>query len=204
MTTRLGNWRRCGRSVALCGATCVVLLALAGCASGNPASGTSAGSADATAAGGHGAVAVDVQVTREAVANKPAASVLKTPEAAVRSYLDWTSYAYRIGQAQVASATMSPAEQVRVDGYIQLNLQKSRLIDQTLSSIKFGKASTEGTHTLLPAVEKWTYRYVSVTAAGQTVEGPYPAGYDTTYTVVRSGGGWVVDSVNAKATGEVK
>ena len=74
--------------------------------------------------------------------------MLTTPESAVRSYLDWTSYAYRIGSLASRRPTMTDPEEVRVDAYVQYNLQKNQVIDQTLTSITFGKASIGGTSTL--------------------------------------------------------
>lgn len=184
----------------------MALLGVAGC-SGTQNAGTGAGSADASAtAGAHMAgAAVDVKVTQEALDSKPKPWVLTTPEAAVRSYLAWTSYGYRIAQSKVAVPTMGSGEEVRVDSYVQYNIQKNRLIDQTLESIEFGKPAVKASRALLPAKEKWTYRYVSLTEAGETIDGPYSASYDTTYTVVKSNKGvWVVDSVAAKPIGEVK
>ena len=192
----------------LCCLACAVVFALAGCSSGTVAS-SGGGSAEETSGPVGGAMmsgaVVDVNVTPEALASRPAPWVLTTPEAAVRSYLDWTSYGYRIGDSQVATPTMIGYELVRTDAYIQYNIEKNRLIDQTLDSITFGKASTGTTSTLVPAKEKWTYRYVSIKKAGETVGGPYPASYDTTYTLVRSDkGAWVVESVEATPLGTVK
>jgi hypothetical protein len=149
--------------------------------------------------------AADVHVTAEAFATKPKPWVLSTPQSAVRSYLDWTSYAYRIATSDVATPTMGPDEAVRIDSYIQYNLQKSEVIDQTLTSITFGTPSAGATSTLLPAKEQWTYRYVSIKTAGKTVGGPYSASYDTVYTLVKSTTGiWQVYSVKATAQGTVK
>jgi len=148
--------------------------------------------------------AQDVHVTTQAFEAKPAPWNLTTPQNAVRSYLDWTSYAYRIAESDVATATMGPDEGARIDSYIQYNLESSRLIDQTLNSLTFGKASVGTTSTLVPAHEKWTYRYVSTKTAGKTLAGPFPASYDTTYTVVKSGGKWLVYKVDVKALGAVK
>jgi len=168
---------------------------------------SSSSGSDESSRGAHmGGPAVDIRVTPEAVAAKPRPWVLKTPESAVRSYLDWSSYAHRIGQSDVAYPTMSTYEQVRVDSYVQYNVQKFQLIDQTLQSITFGKASVSGTGAVLPAKEKWTYRYLSVKTPGKVLSGPYNASYDTTYTVIKDSKTktWVVDSVQAKAIGEVK
>jgi hypothetical protein len=164
------------------------------------------GSTEATAPIGHGMAgpAQQVYVSRASLDSKPRPWDLTTPESAVRSYLDWTSYAYRIAQSEVASPTMSTYEAVRVDSYNQYNLQKGRLIDQTLTSISFGKPSVGTTSTLLPAVENWTYKYVAITATGETVGGPYTVKYDSVYTVIGANGGWVVDAVKTKAAGEVK
>ena len=191
--------------MALCCLACVALLVVAGC-SGSQGTGTSTGSSDASpTVGAHMAgPAAEVHVTQEALASKPQPWVLTTPESAVRSYLDWTSYAYRIGQSSFATATMTSYEEVRVDSYVQYNIQKSRLIDQTLKSITFGKANIEGARAIVPAKEQWTYRYVSIDTGNKTLAGPYSASYDTTYTVVKSGKGWVVDSVKAKDLGTVE
>ena len=213
-TEHIGNGRRpLSRSArvvtraALCCLVGVALLGIAGC-SGSGSNGASSGSGSQDASGVVGAhmagPAVDINVTSEAVASKPKPPVLTTPESAVRSYLDWVSYAYRIGTSEVAGPTMTPLEEVRVDSYTQYNLQKLQLIDQTLKSITFGKASIEGSRAIVPATEKWDYRYVSIKTAGKTVGGPYSASYDTTYTLVRSGQSWVVDSVDAAASGKVK
>lgn len=197
---------RFARVVAAGCLACAALLAVAafsGCSSG----GTSAGSSDASQTVGArmaGPIA-DVNVTQEALQSMPKPWVLTTPESAVRSYLDWTSYAYRIGQSQVATTTMTSYEEVRVDSCVQYNIQKKRLIDQTLTSITFGTPSVGSTSALVPAKEKWTYRYVSIETAGKTVGGPYTADYDATYTVVKSkSGDWVVDSVAVKPQGTVK
>jgi hypothetical protein len=138
------------------------------------------------------------------VGSKPKALVLSTPESAVRSYLDWVSYAYRIGQSGVATPTMSSYEEVRVDSFVQYNIQKSRLIDQKLKSIKFGTPSVEGSTAVIPAKEKWTYRYVSIETAGKTISGPHSAAYDTRYHLVKTPRGWIVESVEATAQGTVK
>jgi hypothetical protein len=146
-----------------------------------------------------------VVISRSVMESRPQQWVLSTPESAVRSYLDWVSYAYRIGDSRVASATMSGDEGVHVDSYIQLNFQKSRLIDQTLLSVTFGEPTIEGTRATLASKEKWTYRYVSTKTAGEVLDGPYSASYDVSYALLKSDtGAWVVDSVDAKSLGEVK
>jgi hypothetical protein len=193
-------------AIAVCCVAGAMLLATSGCSSAGSSTGKGAGSAATSAPVGQNMAgpAQQVIISKEALANKPAPWVLSTPQAAVRSYLDWTSYAYRIAQSEVATPTMSAKQEVRVDSYTQLNLEKSQLIDQTLRSITFGSPSTVGTRTLLPAKEDWTYRYVSIQKAGQTIAGPYSVSYDTTYTVVKTSKGWVVDSIQAKALGTVK
>ena len=187
--------------VSLICVACLAMLALAGCgrtAAPKPADQGGLGMAGSAAG-------ATIKVTRAAIESTPPAPVLDTPQAAVKSYLAWSSYAYRIGLSDVASATMTAAEGVRIDAYIELNLQKNRLIDQGLSSIAFGKSSVDGTHTLIPTKETWEYRYVSTDIAGKSVGGPYTASYDTIYTVVKGAHGtWLVDSVAATPKGEVK
>jgi len=148
---------------------------------------------------------VEVHIPQSVVDAAPTPWDLSTPASAVRSYLAWVSYADRIGQSDVATPTMSANEEVRVDSYIQLYLEKSRLIDQHLASITFGHASTGTTSTLVPTKEDWTYNYLSVAEGNALVGGPYTASYDVKYTVVRQrDGSWVVDQVTAKARGSVK
>jgi hypothetical protein len=138
------------------------------------------------------------------VADRPSPWVLSSPASAVRSYLDWTSYAYRIASSGAASATLSPDEGVRVDAYVQLNIEKKRLLDQSLTSITVGKPVVEATHTLVPTKEQWTYSYLSIAPGNEVLGGPYTASYDTTYTVIKKDGHWIVDSVMAKALGTVE
>ncbi len=192
-------------AVLLCAMLGVVSLTT-GCSADKPADSKGGASAEATPAVGANMAGPSqkVVISKQAVAAKPEKWDLSTPESAVRSYLDWTSYAYRITESSAATRTMSPEQEVRVDSYVQLNLQKSRILDQALASITFGKASIDGTRALLPATEKWTYRYVSIAEVGKTLEGPYDVAYETTYTVVKQKGGWVVDDVSVKALSEVK
>jgi hypothetical protein len=134
----------------------------------------------------------------------PAKADLSSPQAAVRSYLDWISYGYRIGSSEVASETMSGEEGVRIDSYIELNRQQGKRIDQKLGSISFGKLSSEGTRTLVPTHEVWSYSYVSA-ADGRPIGQANSATYDATYTLTPARPGqWLVDSVVVKPIGEVK
>lgn len=152
-----------------------------------------------------GGPVVDINITQEALDSRPTPPDLTTPESAVRSYLDWTSYAYRIGQSQVALPTMTAYQEVRVDSYVQYNTQEYRLIDQTLDSLTLGTVSVEEAQAIVPAQESWTYRYVSVEQAGEVIGGPYQVRYEATYTLVKNeSGDWVVDSVKSKALDEVQ
>jgi len=183
------------------------LIATAGCSRGDGAAGTGAGSTETSAPVGRGMAGASqkVVISKQAVAEKPDPWVLSDPESAVRSYLEWTSYAYRIAESSAATPTMSAEQEVRVDSYVQLNLQKERLLDQLLQSIKFGKARVGTTSTVLPATESWAYRYVSIKDVGKTIAGPYTIGYETTYTVIKNDkGDWVVDTISVKPLGEVK
>jgi hypothetical protein len=127
-----------------------------------------------------------------------------TPEAAVRSYLDWTTYAYRMVNSDLATQTMSAEEEVRVSSYVQLNKEAGKLINQRLVSLDFGKASKEATRSLVPTRESWEYSYLSIGAL-KSLTPTYTASYEVTYTVISPKKGiWVVDSVAAKPLGEVK
>jgi hypothetical protein len=183
----------------------LALLAVSGCTAGGQS--TVAGSSDSSATVGArmAGPVVDVSVSQAMMDTKPKSMDQTTPKAAVRSYLDWTAYAYRIGQSDVANSTMSSYEEVRVNSFVQYNVQQKRLIDQTLESITFGAPSVGTTSTLVPAKEQWTYSYLSIETGNRIVGGPYTVGYDTTYTVVKSDKGtWVVDKVDATPLGTVK
>lgn len=197
--------RSVGRAAVLC-VTCALLLATAGCGGGTQGT-SAAGSSETTkVAGAHMAgPAAEVHVSRDAIAAAPKPPQLTTAESAVRSYIDWTSYAYRIGQSKFASATVSSSEEVRVDSYCQLNIQKGRLMDGKLTSITFGSPSVGSTSTLVPTKEDWTYSYLSTQKGNKSLGGPYTASYDSTYTVIKNKmGNWVVDSLQATAKGTVK
>jgi hypothetical protein len=194
--------------LAACCLACAALLATTGCSGGTGSANSTPGSEEATVVApgvGMGGPAIDINVSQAVVDARPKPADRTTPESAVRSYLDWVSYAYRIGISEVASSTMSGPEDVRVDSYIQINLQRSRVIDQALTSITFGKPSVGTTSTLVPAKEKWTYSYLSIAIGNKVLEGPYTVSYDTVYTVVKDAQGvWLVDSVAATPLDPVK
>ncbi|TDB38699.1 MAG: hypothetical protein D9V44_03150 [Actinobacteria bacterium] len=128
---------------------------------------------------------------------------LSTPEDAVLSYLNAVSRAYATGDSEVASQTMTPEEGVRIDAYIQFNVQQQRGIEQRLRAFTVGTVSEEGTRAVLTAQEAWTYRYFTPETGAYS--GPeLSASYDTTYTLVRVDRGWVVAAVEAASLGEVK
>lgn len=191
-------------AVSVAAVVCGSLLLLTGC-TGTPA--TSSGSSTPTSTvGAHMAgPQVDVHLTQAAVDARPKRWDLSTPEKAVRSYLDWTTYAYRTAQSVLATQTMTANEEVRVDSYIQLNIQKGRILDQQLLSIEFSAPSAGTTNTTIPAVEHWTYNYLSIDYGNKVLEGPYTADYDAVYTLVKNTRGeWLVDSVKATPRGTVK
>ncbi|HEY3317514.1 MAG TPA: hypothetical protein VGK50_03720 [Coriobacteriia bacterium] len=133
----------------------------------------------------------------------PGKADFSTPQAAVRTYVEYTDYAYRMANSDIASPAATPYEGVRVDSYIQLNREKDRGIEQRLVSFTERSVSKEGTRTLLAASEEWRYRYFSLT--GREYTSPvYTASYDTTYTLVRDKKGWLVDKVDARALTPVK
>lgn len=147
---------------------------------------------------------VNVSVSEEALASEPETLDLSTPEAAVRSYLDWTSYAYRTAQSRVALPTMSSFQEVRVDSYVQYNIQQGRLLDQELKSLTVGTPREDAERVHVPVKETWSYTYVSIEDEGKVIGGPYEVSYDATYTVVPQGDDWVVNEVKATALGTVE
>jgi hypothetical protein len=189
----------------LCCAACVAALSIAGCTGTGTGTGAPSSAATSTVGQNMAGPSVDVNVSRAIVDNVPKHWVLTSPETAVQSYLNWTSYAYRTAQSFVATKTMTPFEEVRVDSYIQFNIQKQRLLDQTLTGLKFGKDTVKDATATVSAVEIWSYRYLSIAVGNAVLSGPYTATYDTTYTVQKQPDGqWLVDSVEAKARGPVK
>lgn len=191
-------------SVVLC-VTAAVLFMTVGCSAGSEGAAPASSETSAAVGANMAGPVQKIVISKQAVADKPKPWVLSDPESAVRSYLDWTSYAYRITESSAATSTMTAAQEVRVDSYVQLNLQKSKLLDQALQSITFGKVSVGATSTLLPAKEQWAYRYVSIDEVGKTLAGPYSADYETVYTLVKQkNGDWLVDNVAVRSLGEVK
>jgi hypothetical protein len=128
----------------------------------------------------------------------PAKADFSTPEASVRTYLDYTSFAYRMVNSDVASRAATPYEGVRVDSYIELNREKSRGMEQQLVGFNPRGLSKDGTRTVLAATEQWRYRYFDLSSRTYTTP-MYSASYDTTYTLVKDPKGWLVDKVEAKA-----
>jgi hypothetical protein len=129
---------------------------------------------------------------------------LKTPGSAVRSYLAWTTLAYRMANSDAASLTTTPMYGVHIDSYIELNREQgNKGIDQTLTRFVVRSESKEGTRAVVAAKEDWVYRYFSL--SDQRYTSPrYTVSYDTTYTLVRSQAGWQVDDVQATPLTPVK
>lgn len=131
----------------------------------------------------------------------PAAVVNSDPESAVRSYLGWITLAYRILNSDVASPTLTPDEEVRVNSYVEFNRQQGRAIDQRLVEFKVVELTSVGSTATLVAQESWRYRYIS-TQSGKYDGESHAVSYDTTYTVVSGpDGAWRVDSVQAAPVG---
>ncbi|MHB1017875.1 MAG: hypothetical protein ACYC2X_08330 [Coriobacteriia bacterium] len=185
-------------------ALALAVLSLAGCAPEQDAEQAGAPTAEEPKGFGMGGVDQPVAILASALEDQPVPWDLGTPESAVRSYLDWVSYAYRITESEAASQTQSAYQLVRTDAYIQANLQEQRLLDQTLTSIKLGEPSIEGSTAVVPADEVWSYRYVSIVEAGETLSGPHTAHYKTTYTLVQTENGWVVDNITVEPVGDVE
>ncbi|MRS12128.1 MAG: hypothetical protein EG823_03535 [Actinobacteria bacterium] len=137
----------------------------------------------------------------EAVA--PAQWDLSTPESAVRSYLDWVSFSYRMANSDIPSATMTPEEGVRVDSYIQLNRMEGKGIEQFLESFEVVSVTEEASSAVLVSREAWRYRYFSLESLKYLTDG-LTASYDATYTLVAEPQGWLVDKVEATAEDEVQ
>lgn len=133
----------------------------------------------------------------------PAPWDLSTPESAVRSYLDWVSFSYRMANSQIPSATMTPEEGVRVDAYIQLNRIEGQGIEQFLESFETASVTTEASSAVVVSRESWRYRYFSLDSLEYLTEDLF-ASYDATYTLVPGEAGWLVDAVKVTPHDEVK
>lgn len=128
---------------------------------------------------------------------------ISNPQAAVRTYLDWTSLAYRFANSDLATRAASPDENVRIDSYIQLNREKGQGIDQRILRIALRPVSQETSRAVIAASEEWVYRYFSLSTRKYISE-ELTASYDSTYTLVRFPEGWAVDKVEADPSGAVK
>ena len=134
---------------------------------------------------------------------RPGALALESPLSAVRTYTALVTYAYRIGDSTAASAALTPDEGVRVDSYIELNRQRGRLIEQRLLEFSAGRIAEEATHALVPARERWAYRYLALDGS-RPLDSTHTVTYETTYAVTLvKPGEWRVDSVEAKPLGKV-
>lgn len=151
----------------------------------------------------------------QTVDDKPAASApstptvppvpnLTSPKAAVESYTDWISYAYRIARSDVATHAFSLYEEVRVNSYIQMNkTEEQRAIEQRLVDSSYRVVSQEATRATVAGSEDWIYRYINI-EDGQYSGPEHKASYDVTYTVIiEKPKGWVVDKVVVQARGDV-
>ena len=130
----------------------------------------------------------------------PPPPMLTKPESSVYSYLLWISYAYRVLNSDVAVAAFSPYEEVRVSSYVEYNREQGRAIDQRLVGQIVRSVSSEGATSTVATVDAWKYRYIDI-KTGKYSSPIHDASYDSTYTLVKSDKGWLVDSVKATAKG---
>lgn len=129
---------------------------------------------------------------------------LSRPGAAVQSFLYWISLAYRVANSDVASQTFTPFEEVRVNSYVQYNLEQKRAIDQKLTAFAIKSVTTKENTATVTTREEWLYRYIS-TVTGRYQGPTHTATYDATYTVVLGKDSlWRVDKVDAKSIGKVE
>ncbi len=136
-------------------------------------------------------------------AEQPPPAELRRPEAAVYSYLVWISYAYRVLNSKVADHVYTPWEEVRVNSYVQYNIQEGRAIDQRLVDFKVRTNEAKENTATVGITESWVYRYIDVKS--ERYSSPeYQVSYESTYTLVRQPDGrWLVDKVDAKPLGTV-
>ncbi|MBS3974115.1 MAG: hypothetical protein KGZ89_04530 [Actinobacteria bacterium] len=171
-------------------------IALLGCA----ATGGDGGSAAGESATEDGAS----EETPTAQFTPPENTDLSTPEKAVRTYLDWISYAYRTKNPQAAWDYMTSWEFVRVDAYAQKNLAEGRGIDQQLTVFDITQVSGSETTKSVDTNEEWVYRYFG--PDGEYISEELTATFANRYTVVRDAqrGVWLVDRVYVTPKGEVE
>lgn len=195
---------RTHRHILLIAAASLAALLLAGCTASGGGSSTET---TQTLPPGHSPQGMSTASTATAPTDGivvPPEPVFETPTQAVMSYLSWVTFAYQMANSDVATATFSPEEEVRINSYVQLNREKDQRIRQALVKFVPGKPSKDGTRTLVPASETWEYQYLQLTTV-KSISPTYTASYDTTYTLIeREQGGWIVDSVEATPRGEVK
>jgi len=136
-------------------------------------------------------------------AELPPPPKLNEPRSAVYSYLVWISFAYRTLNSKVASQTLTPYEEVRVDSYVEYNREQGRAIDQQILGYDVVNVSTTSQTATVVAREDWKYRYINISTGKYTGDWN-DISYDTTYTLTKDKKGWLVNSVEATPKGKVK
>lgn len=127
----------------------------------------------------------------------PSSLDLSTPEASVRTYLEWTSFSYRMANSEIATPAMTAEEWVGVDSYIEKNRQEGKGIEQFLASLEIRSDTTQESAATVATLEDWDYRYFSLDTLAY-VSDPLTASYETTYTLVLVGQEWFVHDVEAR------
>jgi len=131
----------------------------------------------------------------EAEVHMPQETRNSTPEEAVRSYLDWVTFAFRTMDSEVATPTMTPDEASRISYYITMNRAEDKILNQRLDSFEIRSVDISDQVALVAATEEWTYNHKSV--AKGTFDEPIQVSYEATYTVLSFDGVWRVQSVEA-------
>jgi hypothetical protein len=167
------------------------MVLVSGC--GGPAKNPSGAAGSSEASGGL------FPATTPEPGSPPPPPALNDPRKAVYSYLLWISYAYRVLNSNVASRTFDPYEEVRVNSYVQYNFLQGRAIDQKILAANLKSMASKGDTATVALHEEWAYRYIS-TETGKYTSPVNNVAYETTYTVVRLNGDWVVHSVEATSS----
>lgn len=102
-----------------------------------------------------------------------------------------------MANSEAATRTVTEAEEVRVDAYIELNREQGQGLAQQLKRFDLKDTRINGATATVNTAEDWVYQYFDLKTI-RYISPPEQASYAATYTVLRQPDGrWLVDSVEA-------
>ncbi|RJQ47623.1 MAG: hypothetical protein C4538_04965 [Nitrospiraceae bacterium] len=114
----------------------------------------------------------------------------------VITYNDVLRKAHLEMNASLLSRLTSEKQLKKVDSYIAFNLKNGRIIDGELRDLQFQDIIIQENSAIVVTIERWGWVYMDP-GSKKPVSEMFDDVYGNTYSLVRTGGHWVVDDIDS-------